>query len=79
MPLVGKIFSCSGRVPLYAKAEDVPADVTRWALVTDSEMAKGQKALDEAAETFGVEKTRLTVFSAGREGDFWVVSCGYQA
>lgn len=78
MPLKGAIQSASGKVPLYNKQKDVPEGTTRWALVSDSDFVKGQKALDQAAEDLGVAKERLTVFSTGREGDFWVVSAGYE-
>lgn len=81
MPLKGAIQSMSARIPLYERAEDVPTgDLApkRWALVSDTAQSKGLLALEQAAEELGVERERFTVFSEGQEGDFWVVSAGYE-
>lgn len=81
MPLKGAIQSITAKIPLYAKAADVPtgdAAPKRWALVSDSAGSKGLKALEQAAEDMGVARERFSVFSEGREGDFWVVSAGYE-
>lgn len=78
MPLSGSIRSISAKIPLYAKANDVPEGTKWWALVSDGDTTKGQKALDRAAEELGIDKAILSVFSAGREGKFWVVSAGYE-
>jgi len=78
MPLKGSIRSISASIPLYAKANDVPPDTKWWALTSEGDTSKGQKALERAAEELGIAKDALTVFAAGREGNFWVVSAGYE-
>ena len=82
-PLVGSIRSASGKIALYLTPEEVPEDLQggeTWALFSDSAKTKGLRARAVAAGTLGLEDPdELKVFSEGQEGNFWVVSCGYEA
>lgn len=82
-PLVGSIRAAAGKIPLFKTPEEVPEDLQsgeKWALFSDTAKTKGLRARALAAEVLGVaDPDILKVFSEGQEGDFWVVSCGYEA
>lgn len=74
----GKVRSVSIRVPLYKAETDVGEGVSLWGLESEGTGSLALKAISRAAADFGVDKAKIVVFSSGREGSDFVLSCGYE-